>query len=163
MDRRQALTTIGATAVVGLSGCLSRIPGVGSDGDGAPSTIENKVSLVTHELIVTEQERGVFAYVSGEAINTTEETLPVVVIQSVFKNGSGDTLAANGDPITDISPRASFSFSVPFPVPNDDPQLAKDIEEYELTILDSAPSNVDVDVDGGGNQPTPPEPPEPTQ
>lgn len=137
MRRRQVLGVAAGVGMLGLSGCLESLPVVG-DGQGGSTTVET-VAILDHTIAYTEssQSEVLFATVTGEAVNTTESSLPTAIIQATFLDSEGEAIAANVDPFTDIPPADTFEFDIQFPTPQSRPRMAQNIDSYELTVREN--------------------------
>lgn len=135
-NRRRVLSVVGGVGVVGLSGCVSRIPGVGSGGERG--RVSEAVSVLEHDFVVAESVSGrPNGFVVGEAVNTVSDVLPSVVIEAVFFDSSGDVLTGGADSFTDVGGGASFEFEVPCLVPDGGSWSMDDVESYEVEVVRS--------------------------
>lgn len=147
MKRRDVLVKTGvAASVAGLAGC-SALPGGGNSKNNSNSEIVDSVRVVEHDMSYTGgSENGdiLFAYVTGELLNVSSEEIESVVVKVDFKR-QGEIIATNTDAVGGLTPEETFAFSVQFPSPPDKPRLAGTVDEYKITIHESA-ENLDIEV-----------------
>lgn len=156
-----------AVGMIGVAGC-SALPGGGGSSDSASSIVDS-VRVVEHEMSYAGGGAGVvFAYVTGELVNVSENTIESLVLKVDFIGDDGEVIRSVTDSITSFSPDERFDFSVQFGSPSSQPELALSVDRYEITLHESA-EDLEIEVvDQNGEAPNPetesdvsePEPPE---
>jgi hypothetical protein len=158
MQRRDVLTSTAAVAgVIGLAGC-SAISSGGDGGDsgngGDKTSMDDRVTVVNHDMSYSGggDDGPLFAYVTGELFNVTDEEIESLVVSVDFYDESGEVIRTAADAVVGLPANERFEFSVQFPSPSDQPRLAASVDSYKISLYKSA-ENVRVeipDVEDGG-------------
>lgn len=139
MRRRQFLSTVAAASAVSTAGCLGvDIPFMGASDRTA---VSEQVRILDHDMLIYPSVDGddEFIDVVGEAVNTTEETIPTVVIFVEISDASGQPLTYEFESYTEIPPREIWEFEVPMLMPEDG-DLVAEADSYSISVHDDARS-----------------------
>mgnify|MGYP005855633639 CR=1 FL=1 len=140
MKRRQFLSGLAVVPVTATAGCMGvDVPFVG--GSSEQPSIDGQVRILDHDMLAYPTDDGTeeFIDVIGEAVNTTEETIPTVVIFVEVFDASHQPLTYEFESYTEISPREIWDFEVPIFMPEDG-DLANEADSYTISIYDDARS-----------------------
>lgn len=142
MRRRRFITASGAILTTSMAGCVGNIPLVGdessTDQKGNPE-IEDKISIIDTSLQTTDGENTdlVSLYITGEAVNTTEDNIPVVILRANFFDSNGDIIGANAEQIRELDPRETFNFTIAYPNNPDRDPKATEVDTYSINLYES--------------------------
>jgi len=139
MKRRRYLSGLAAASTISLAGCMGvDIPFMSSS---EQPTIQDQIRILDHDMLIypTVDDDQLFIDVVGEALNTTEQTIPSVVLFVELFDSSGRPLTYELESFTGIEPREIWEFEVPIFMPEEG-DLAAEADSYSISVYDDARS-----------------------
>ena len=139
MKRRQCLSGLAAVSTASIAGCLGvDVPFMSSP---EPPSIDGQVRVLDHDMLIYSAADGdqKFIDIVGEAVNTTETSIPAVVIFVELVDSTGRPLTYEFKSYTQISPRKIWEFEIPVFMPENG-DLATEADSYSISIHDDARS-----------------------
>lgn len=139
MKRRQCLSGLATVSTASIAGCL----GFDVPFSSSPEqpTINDQVRILDHDMLIYSavDNDGEFIDIIGEAVNTTETTIPAVVIFVELVDSTGQPLTYEFESRTQVPPREIWEFEIPILMPEDG-DLASEVDSYSISIHDDARS-----------------------
>lgn len=171
MIRRKFILTGGVAVISGLSGCMNNLPVVGSSGNSPPearSNIDSKIAVIEAEMdtVTPANSEYVTGILSGEAVNTTTESISSAVVRGDVYTNSGDWITKDAVEMLDITSREVFEFELQFFGTEENPRRMEQVGDYKISVyssfdaakVDPPEKNTTQTTEGNNSQQTPSRP-----